>query len=59
MTTTNEQKRQAWLQAGKLAEQALALLVAVNEGPVEQAHLGHLAEKAEVQARLWTEPKQV
>jgi hypothetical protein len=54
-TVTSQEKMEAWMRVGKLCEQALALLVAVNEGPCEQAKLSWIAEKAPIQAQLWNE----
>lgn len=51
--TEAQKKREAWLKVEKLAEEALQLLVQVNEGHVEQAQLMHLVAKAPVQAKLW------
>jgi hypothetical protein len=50
---TPQQKREAWAKAGKLCTEAAILLIDVDEGPMEQAQLLHIQEKAFVQIRLW------
>jgi len=48
-----QKKMEAWMAVGRLVDQALAILVEVNEGPMEQAQLSRIAEKAPIQAALW------
>lgn len=55
--TEAQQKRQAWLLVEHLANEALEVLVAANEAPVEQAMLSHLRDKAAVQQKLWSDPQ--
>lgn len=48
-----QQKMEAWMEVGRLCERAAAVLCNVNEGPMVQAQLLALDDKARVQANLW------
>jgi hypothetical protein len=49
-----QRKRTAWHRVKQLADEALVLLVAADEGWHEQAVLIRLSEKAAQQEQLWT-----
>ena len=46
-------KMEAWQKVGSLVDQALQIMVNANIGPVEQAMLMHISEKAPIQVGLW------
>lgn len=55
MAATAQQKMEAWALVQRLVAQAQTALVQVNEGPMEQAKLDWLEQKARVQVGLWND----
>lgn len=56
MQATPEQIQAAWKKAGELAQHALEALQSVNQGPIKQAQLMWIVEKAPVQIKLNEDP---